>query len=68
MRKEDQTEADFVKKLMEEVFDNPVMRMFDIEGEEEKICKTIMNYLKKLPTDKATSIIQTITQKIAEQK
>ena len=68
MRKEDQTEADFVKKLMEEVFDNPVMRMFDIEEEEEKICKTIMGYLKKLPSDKATSIIETITKKIAEQK
>lgn len=68
MRKEDQLEADFVKKLMEDVFDNPVMRMFDIEEEEERIAKLIMSYLKKLPTNRVTSIIETIVKDIAEKK
>jgi len=68
MRKEDQSEADFVKKLMEEVFDNPVMRMFNIEEEEEKIAKMIINLLKKLPKDKISSVIDTVTKMIAEQK
>lgn len=66
MRKDDQLEADFVKKLMEEVFDNPVMRMFNVEEEEEKICKIIVGYLKKLPSDKSCSIIETVTKQIAE--
>jgi len=68
MRKEDQSEADFVKKLMEEVFDNPVMRMFNIEEEEEKIAKMIINLLKKLPKEKISSVIDTVTKMIAEQK
>jgi len=57
-----------VKKLMEEVFDNPVMRMFNIEEEEEKIAKMIINLLKKLPKDKISSVIDTVTKMIAEQK
>lgn len=68
MRKEDQTEADFVKKLMDEVFDNPIMRMFGIEDEEERILKIIVAYLKKLPKDKVASIVETITKNLAEQK
>ncbi len=66
MRKEDQVEADFVKKLMEDVFDNPVMRLFNIEEEEEKIVKMILNFLKKLPKGKSSAIIEQVSKKILE--
>ena len=66
MRKENQLEADFVKKLMEDVFDNPVMRMFNIEEEEEKIAKMIFNFLKKLTKEKSSAIIEQVSKKILE--
>ena len=64
MRKEDQEEADFVKRLMEDVFDNPVMRLFNIEEEEERMAKMILNFLKKLPKDKSSAVIEDVSKKI----
>jgi len=66
MRKEDQLEADFVKNLMDEVFDNPVIRLFNIEEGEEKIAKMILSFLKKLPKDKSSSIIEKVSEKLIE--
>jgi len=51
---------------MEDVFDNPVMRLFNIEEEEEKIVKMILNFLKKLPKGKSSAIIEQVSKKILE--
>ncbi len=66
MRKENELEADFVRKLMEDVFDNPVMRLFNIESDEEKSINMMHEMLKKLPKDKAVLAIEEVSKRIFE--
>ena len=64
MREKKDIDCDFVKSLMQDIFDNPVKRLYNFESDEndeKQIAEEILNLLKKMPDDTKKAFLQSIT-------
>jgi hypothetical protein len=68
MREDEELEADFVKKLMEDIFDNPVIRIYRHDGkrnESDDFANVISSLFGKIPSDKRKMILNAVTKAAA---
>ncbi len=71
MRRSDNLEADFVKRLMEDIFDNPVPRLYSKNGEkddEENPLGILATLMQKIPADKKNMIMDIVKQCVVGEK
>ena len=71
MRESGELEADFVKKLMEDIFDNPVTRLYSKEeqkGEGENLLDLLKTLLQKVPADKKNIIMEAVKKVVVGDK
>jgi len=68
MREDEELEADFVKKLMEDIFDNPVIRIYRYSGKRDgsdDFANMISSLFGKIPSDKRKMILNAVTKAVA---
>jgi hypothetical protein len=69
MREIKDIDCDFVKSLMQDIFDNPIKRLYSFESDdndEKQIAEEILNLLKKMPDDTKKTFLQSITSIVAK--
>jgi len=62
-RQDDELEADFIKKLMEDIFDNPVKRLYrhkQNKGEAQELVDVLASVAGKIPGDKRKILVDAI--------
>ncbi len=71
MRESGELEADFVKKLMEDIFDNPVTRLYlkeEQKGEGENLIELLKTLLQKVPAEKKNIIMEAVKKVVIGEK
>jgi hypothetical protein len=69
MRNQDQLEADFVRRLMVDIFDNPVKRLYRQKGEDsdtDECAELLASVCGKISPEKVKLILETL-QKLCVQ-
>jgi chromosome segregation ATPase len=69
MKNDGENEAGFVKQLMEDIFDNPVKRLFKYEEKEaecEEVVNLVSNVMEKMPSGKKKILADALQKLISE--